>query len=112
MGNYLKLVEILKGRKVHISNEEDTLIWNPEKSSNYKVNLGYELQRRRQKDSNCPAILCWDKRVLPKASAFLWIALDGRILTSDKIKTIGISRPSRCCLCKEEEDIFDHLLYR
>ncbi|XP_059070381.1 uncharacterized protein LOC131860044 [Cryptomeria japonica] len=110
-GNSLKLAKILKGRKVHILNEEDTLIWNAEKSSDYKVNLGYELQRRRQKDSNWPVILCWDKRVLPKAGAFLWIALHGRILTSDRLKAIGISGPSRCYLCKEEEEIVDHLLY-
>lgn len=84
MGNCLKLAEILKGRKVYISNE-DTLIWNAAKSGNYKVSLGYELQRRRQKDSNWPAILCWDKRVLPKAGAFLWIVLHGRILTSDRL---------------------------
>ncbi|GLJ31002.1 hypothetical protein SUGI_0619800 [Cryptomeria japonica] len=94
-GNSLKLAEILKGRKVHISNEADTLIWNVAKSGNYKVNLGYEIQRRRQKDSNWPMILCWDKRALPKAGAFLWIALHGRILTSDRLKTIGISKPKK-----------------
>ncbi|XP_057818351.2 uncharacterized protein LOC131031288 [Cryptomeria japonica] len=84
----LKLVDILKSMKTFIMNENYSLVWNAAKSGKYKVSLGYELQRKRQKDCKWPAILCWDKRVLPKTGALLWIALHGRILTCDKLKTI------------------------
>lgn len=36
------------------------------------------------------ANLCWHKCVLPKAGAFLWTALRGKILTSDRLRIIGI----------------------
>ncbi|GLJ07337.1 hypothetical protein SUGI_0064720 [Cryptomeria japonica] len=49
--------------------------------------------------------------VLPKAGAFLWTALHGRILTGDRLKTIGIASLSVCILCKENEETADHLLY-
>lgn len=46
----------------------------------------------------------------PKAGAFLWIALYGRILTSDRLKTIGILGPNPCVMCCADEEIANHLL--
>lgn len=73
--------------------------------------MGNELQRKRQKDGNRSVALCWDRWVLPIVGAFLWIALHGKILTSDRLKLIGIQEPNKCCLCKNEEESTDHLLY-
>ncbi|XP_057872052.1 uncharacterized protein LOC131078394 [Cryptomeria japonica] len=109
--NGVKVANILNSRKIYILSENDSLIWNAAKSGNYKVGLGYELQRKRQKDCKWPVVLCWDKWVLPKAGAFLWIALHERIITSDRLKSISIAGPSRCCFCKKEEESAEHLLY-
>ncbi|XP_059064892.1 uncharacterized protein LOC131856943 [Cryptomeria japonica] len=44
--NNLKLEEILNSRKTFVTYENDTLVWNAAKSGKYRVNLGYELQRK------------------------------------------------------------------
>ncbi|GLJ22049.1 hypothetical protein SUGI_0413160 [Cryptomeria japonica] len=111
IANSEKVNDILRSRIIHLTSEKDTLIWNASKSGSYKVNLGYKLQRRRQKDGDWLAALCWDKWVLPKAGAFLWIALHGKILASDRLKLIGIQGPRRCCLNKMEEETVNHLMY-
>ncbi|GLJ38025.1 hypothetical protein SUGI_0774170 [Cryptomeria japonica] len=109
--NNILVEEILKGRKVFLSTEGDSVMWCATKSGKSSVKLGYELQWNRQKDVRWLTMLCWDKCVLPKARAFLWIALHGKVLTCDRLKTIGISRPSRCELCKQEEENVEHLMY-
>ncbi|XP_057835592.2 uncharacterized protein LOC131045977 [Cryptomeria japonica] len=109
--NSVKVAEILKSRIVHMAGGNDTLIWNAAKSGSYKVSLGYKLQRQRQEDRNWPSALCWDKWVLPKAGAFIWIALHGRILTSDRLKLVGIAGPNSYCLWKNEEETTYHILF-
>ncbi|XP_059070690.1 uncharacterized protein LOC131860311 [Cryptomeria japonica] len=49
--------------------------------------------------------------VLPKAGAFLWTTLHGRILTGERLKLIRIARPNVCLLCKENEETVEHLLF-
>lgn len=92
------------------SDLEDQLLWSASKSWDYKVNLGYELQRFRTKDVGWPSILCWGKWLLPKVGAFLWIALHDRILIGNHLKRFGIEGLSWSILCKKDEEMVDHLL--
>ncbi|XP_059070682.1 uncharacterized protein LOC131860303 [Cryptomeria japonica] len=48
--NNLKLDDILKSRKTFVTYENDSIVWNAAKLGKYRVNLGYKLQRKRQKD--------------------------------------------------------------
>ncbi|XP_057863439.2 uncharacterized protein LOC131071570 [Cryptomeria japonica] len=110
--NGKKLEELLiNKKKIHYNCEEDSLIWCVAKSGMYKVQLGYELQRHREKDTKWPGALCWNKSVLPKAGVFLWIALHGRILTGERLKLSGISCPSICTLCKGDGEMTEHFLF-
>lgn len=96
-------------KKIHYNCEEDSLLWYAAKSRMYKVQLGYKLERHREKDIEWPEALSGHKSVLPKAGAFLWIVLHEGILIGERLKLIGISGPSVCTLCKEDGETVEHL---
>ncbi|XP_059068502.1 uncharacterized protein LOC131859007 [Cryptomeria japonica] len=106
-----RLEGIMRNRVILALEDEDCIFWRVAKSGEYNVKLGYEVQRHRVINPNWPSKLCWNNWILPKARAFLWIALHGRILTGDRLKTIGIHGPSWCVLCNAEEESVDHLLF-
>lgn len=108
--NRVVLQKILTNRIILHSSAEDTIIWSASKSGSYKVQLGFELQRRRLSNSQWPSKICWGKGPLPKDGSFLWVALHGRILIGNRLKTISIAGPHWCILCKQSDETFDHLL--
>lgn len=103
--------KILKGRVIPISLEEDKIFWCAAKSCAYSVKLGYEVQRNKNSNPEWPYKLCWDKKLQPKAGAFLWIALHNIILTGDRLKMVGIEGPNMCIMCRTQEETANHLLY-
>lgn len=56
-----------------------------------------------------PLKLCWDPACLPKAGFFLWIALQHRALTTDRLARFGIMGPNWCVMCKQSNEDADHL---
>lgn len=105
---------ILHNRKIYLSNKEDKLRWALSNDGAYKVKEGYNsiLHSQRWEEINIPMNLCWDPAILPKAGIFLWAALQNRILTTDRIIKMGFHGPSRCILCKQDNETVDHLLYQ
>lgn len=56
--------------------------------------------------------LFWSKECLPKASAFAWLAVKGRILTGERRKRFGFMGPTKCVMCNLLEEWVDHLLLK
>ena len=54
--------------------------------------------------------LVWNPWVPKRVSFFAWEAIWGRILTMDQLKRRGWILPSRCFLCKVEEESTNHVL--
>ncbi|GLJ32366.1 hypothetical protein SUGI_0651340 [Cryptomeria japonica] len=106
-----RLVEIMKQRRITINKEEDEIIWCAVQSGEHKVKLGYQIQTIDQEKCEWSASLCWDKLVAPQVEAFLWTTMHGRILTRERLKKYGINGPTRCMLCKADEETTGHLLY-
>ncbi|GLJ30873.1 hypothetical protein SUGI_0613830 [Cryptomeria japonica] len=106
-----QLRNILSKRHILVSNVEDSIFSCGSKLGEYNVKLGYEAQRAKGPYTDWLYRLCWHNRLLPKADAFLWIALHNKILIGDRLKLIGISGPSICVLCKSAEETIDHLLF-
>ncbi|GLJ18307.1 hypothetical protein SUGI_0323970 [Cryptomeria japonica] len=106
------LNDVLKSRCIPLSNDEDGIFWSVAKSGEYSVKLGYEVQRQRGMCMDWPHKLCWSNKLLPKAGAFLWLALHNRILTGDRLKSIGISEPNMCVMCKADDESANHLLLK
>ena len=56
-----------------------------------------------------PLNLCWDLACLPKAGFFLWLALQNKALTADRLSRLGIIGPKWCVMCKRHSEDVDHL---
>ena len=57
-----------------------------------------------------PSSLVWNPWVPKRVSFFAWEAIWGRILTMDQLKRRGWALPSRCYLCKADEELANHVL--
>lgn len=106
-----KLDQLLSQRQIFVFEKEDKVFWCATKSGEYKVKWGYEIQRKRIRNPEWPYKLCWHNRILPKAGAFFLIALQDKVLTVNILKYIGIVGPSRCILCKKDEETSNHFLF-
>ena len=57
-----------------------------------------------------PSSLVWNPWVPKRVNFFAWEAMWGRILTMDQLKRRGWVLPSRCYLCKVDEESANHVL--
>ena len=105
--------KIISNRKIKQNKIEDQLIWAAANDGKYQVKIGYEIicNSQRWEVVEVPSQLCWDPACLPKAGFFLWLAVQNRILTADRLRRFGIAGPTRCPLCKIECEDVDHLLH-
>ncbi|GJT58681.1 RNA-directed DNA polymerase, eukaryota, reverse transcriptase zinc-binding domain protein [Tanacetum coccineum] len=55
--------------------------------------------------------LVWFKQCIPKHSFCLWLAMNGRLLTQDRIMAWGAQTGLLCPLCSKENDSHKHLLF-
>ncbi|RVW72345.1 putative mitochondrial protein [Vitis vinifera] len=58
-----------------------------------------------------PSSLVWNPWVPKRVSFFAWEAIWGRILTMDQLKRRGWALPSRCYLCKADEESANHVIH-
>ena len=105
-----RMQNIFKERIIMVSLKQDKIIWCCSLLGNYLVKLGYNMLAETNEEIFTSKDLCQDKDILPKAGAFAWLAYNERILTMERLKSIGINGPSRCPLCEKNEETIDHLL--
>ena len=56
--------------------------------------------------------LVWARGAAPRHSFLLWLAVNRKLLTQDRLKQMGDSMVSRCPLCRCDEEALDHLFFR
>ena len=103
--------KIISDRKVKQAEKSDNLIWAGSKDGIYSVKQGYQviIHSQHWNSIEIPLKLCWDSACLPKAGLFLWLALQNRVLTADRLSSFGIVGPNWCVLCKQHNEDVDHL---
>lgn len=52
----------------------------------------------------------WQASAPPKIKLFFWLALHGRIWTSERRRRHGLQDHAECALCNQEDETVDHLL--
>lgn len=57
------------------------------------------------------AEVIWQRYCVPKRSFVMWMAIQGRLPTKDRLNRFGLLVPTRCCLCREEEEDHHHLFF-
>lgn len=105
--------KVISTRDVKQTERKDKLIWVTSNDGKYSAKNGYKalINSKIWEEVEIPLNLCWDPACLPKASFFLWLAFQNKILTVDRLNRIGLVGPSRCVLCKNDCENVDHLLY-
>ena len=88
-------------------------MWTTSNNGIYNVKDGYRVILNSQdlERVDIPLKLCWDISCLPKVGFFLWLAIQNRILTTNRLYILSIQGPSRCVLCKQNFEDVDHILY-
>ena len=74
-------------RNIKQGNKEDKLVWAASNDGKYSAKMGYKslINYEKWEKVDIPLKLSWDTACLPKASFFLWLAYQKRILTQDRL---------------------------
>ena len=90
-----------------INHSSDTLIQGDSLDGLYSVSSGY-LSLVGQKEKPI-----WSKAqipgLIPKVNIFFWLLLQDKILTLDNLAKKGQIIPNRCSLCKQDQEMVNHL---
>eukprot|EP00253_Pinus_taeda_P013029 PITA_13029 len=98
-------------RKIRIRTGSDILRWGNSIKGSFSTKEAYFLTSEQlDNDLTTDWRIIWERNWWPKVSMFIWLATKNKILTWDRIQKKGFIGPSRCCLCKLEEETRDHLL--
>ncbi|XP_062088788.1 uncharacterized protein LOC133795351 [Humulus lupulus] len=76
----------------------------------YQISSGYKLLNQVHKSFH------WSKEVwcrlnIPKHSFVLWIAIQNRLKTRERIRSFNITEDSTCILCNGADETVDHLFF-
>jgi hypothetical protein len=94
---------------VCIRDESDALIWCYNSSGVYSTRSFYSIiNYRGVTHVFIPSI--WDISLPPKVQLFLWLLSHKKLATVDNLNKKGLSKPSSCKFCDEEESI-SHLFF-
>ncbi|XP_048493032.1 uncharacterized protein LOC125493606 [Beta vulgaris subsp. vulgaris] len=54
----------------------------------------------------------WNRYNIPKHRFILWLAVQDRLKTRERLSRIGVSDSDRCLLCQQHSENMDHLFFR
>ncbi|KAF5185846.1 hypothetical protein FRX31_024566 [Thalictrum thalictroides] len=94
---------------VMINDEEDRWRWKGQHGGDFSVAAFYEDLTKENGTENFPSQIVWKVSVPYKVKVFMWCLIWGRLLTTDRLRRLGMIIPNRCTLCKIEEETVEHL---
>ncbi|GJX74058.1 reverse transcriptase zinc-binding domain-containing protein [Tanacetum coccineum] len=94
-------------------NKCDKLVWRSKKGKecNFTVRQAYEDLRSHSEDVQW-GNLVWFSQNIPKNAFILWMAIQNKLSTQDKIKSWGSLDIMMCPLCKQDMDSHRHLFFK
>jgi hypothetical protein len=98
-------------QNVQLSNSSDTATWTMTANNAYSAKTAYEAQfygRFILHDLN----IVWKAKMEEKVIFFLWLVLQNRLWTADRLSNRGWTHDDKCCLCQQILENVDHLLLR
>ena len=105
------LSQFLQGKSPLKADSRDKRGWGPS-SGIYTASEGYKLIKAIPYAVPNPAIwnFLWTKAFIPKIDMFCWTLAHKSILSGENLKKRGLEGPSRCPLCKNDEETMDHIM--
>jgi hypothetical protein len=103
----------LKHPRFTLTNEIDKIVWSWDNKLGFvSAKQGYEVQfledlEEEQKDLTRDI---WNWLIPLRIKLFCWLMIENRILTWENMIKRGFVGPSRCALCRGEEETINHLM--
>ncbi|KAM0839337.1 hypothetical protein ACQ4PT_060405 [Festuca glaucescens] len=105
--DFAKLWE--KVREIQLTDRIDTVTWILTTDAAYSAKSAYEVQfygRLVLPDLNN----VWKVKMEEKVRFFLWLLLQNRLWTADRLRNRGWNHDDKCCLCLQVLETADHLI--
>jgi hypothetical protein len=78
---------------------------------NFHIKEAYQEAMGLDNEANNPLwSKVWNPQIWPKVATFLWLVVNKRALTWDRVVKRGFTGPSICLLCNQAEETLNHLL--
>ncbi|GJX57976.1 reverse transcriptase zinc-binding domain-containing protein [Tanacetum coccineum] len=96
----------------HLTNNDDTVVWtsNDNKETKFSTKVAWLSLKE-----NWPKVewskVVWFSQCNPKQAFILWMAIQGKLLTQDRMMSWYKGDPLKCSLCKKEADNHKHLFF-
>jgi hypothetical protein len=96
--------------RVQLSPEaNDSITWSWEKDGNFSTRSAYAA-RFWGREVVPTAQFTWGSRAPLRCRFFIWVALQNRCWTADRLARRGLDHPEQCPFCDQEEETINHLL--
>jgi hypothetical protein len=89
----------------------DDITWKFTNSGSYSASSAYKAQFEGLIRSLMPELV-WNNWAPPKCKLFVWLVLQDRVWTADRLHRRGWPNCGLCQLCKREEESVAHLLFK
>ena len=103
------LLAILAAREIK-AQVNDELVWPPDPKGSFNIKSFCNVVYDRPLCYGFPSTAICRSKAPPKACFFAWAAALDKVPTKDFLKRRNFHGPSRCVLCREEEETIHHLL--
>jgi hypothetical protein len=98
MDQWLELVQI--AGSIHLSNDEDAIIWQYESKGRYSVQSLYAVVNNRGVQQVFTPLV-WKIQVPPRLHIFFWLLANGKVLTRDNLAKRRHVEDKTCLFCNE-----------
>jgi len=90
--------------------EQDKLRWGMRGNGDFSLKEARDIIEKVEQEEAVPWYdKVWDNLFWPKIKTFLWLLMKNRTLTCENLRNKGFIGPSRCPMCREEEETINHL---
>ncbi|XP_026383870.1 uncharacterized protein LOC113279392 [Papaver somniferum] len=93
-----------------IHNGSNSIIWNLHSSGIFNNEKAVEKIRHKEDKVEWSSYI-WRKSLHPTIASNIWKLLQGVYVNDDIKRKQGYDMPSRCCICKSEQDFMEHTLW-
>lgn len=106
----LDLMEIQANLPSLQVNRDDCVKWLPSPTGNFPLASAWEVIRGRQSVKDWFAIV-WFTSSIPRHCFILWLAIQDRLATLDRLLSWGVIANANCVLCNQCIESRDHLFF-
>lgn len=105
-----RIMDFLNGNFSLNETKEDCILWKANKQRVLTIKLALEAIIQPQVKVNW-AKLMWSSSNIPRHSFIYWLALQGKLLTKNKLLHWKVVDTNMCVLCKSDSETIEHLFF-